>query len=201
MTVEDVSPHSRDTRCPGFCKNHDPPERRAQGMPGDGLTHGPPATKKAGGSHHRFSQSTGIPCTMVLTLLRTLPGVHDFISHRRLAGHPARLSASPGAPGPHDFAVRVSRARRTRCPRPSHPAPNTRDDREAPLSRARNGADHGSDLGSKSNKFPKIITATDWHDGQISALCIESRSPLLHNDSDFRPIARYLGLVEVPTAP
>jgi hypothetical protein len=30
--------------------------KRAQGMPGDGLTHGPPATKKAGGSHHRFSR-------------------------------------------------------------------------------------------------------------------------------------------------
>jgi hypothetical protein len=27
--------------------------KRAQGMPGDGLTHGPPAAKKAGGSHHR----------------------------------------------------------------------------------------------------------------------------------------------------
>jgi len=25
-------------------------------MPGEGLTHGPPATKKAGGSHHRISQ-------------------------------------------------------------------------------------------------------------------------------------------------
>jgi hypothetical protein len=25
-------------------------------MPGDDLTHGPPATKKAGGSHHRFGQ-------------------------------------------------------------------------------------------------------------------------------------------------
>ena len=25
-------------------------------MPGDGLTHGPPATRKAGGSHHRFSR-------------------------------------------------------------------------------------------------------------------------------------------------
>jgi hypothetical protein len=25
-------------------------------MPGDDLTHGPPATKKAGGSYHRFSQ-------------------------------------------------------------------------------------------------------------------------------------------------
>jgi hypothetical protein len=32
------------------------PRKRAQGMPGDGLAHGPPANKKAGGSHHRFSQ-------------------------------------------------------------------------------------------------------------------------------------------------
>jgi hypothetical protein len=30
---------------------------RAQGMPGAGRTHGPPATKKAGGSHRRFSQN------------------------------------------------------------------------------------------------------------------------------------------------
>jgi hypothetical protein len=47
---------------------------RAQGMPGEGLTHGPPATKKAGGSHHRCSRSTGIPCAIVLTLIRDLPG-------------------------------------------------------------------------------------------------------------------------------
>ena len=30
---------------------------RAQGMPDAGRTHGPPATKKAGGSHHRFSRN------------------------------------------------------------------------------------------------------------------------------------------------
>ena len=30
--------------------------KRAQGRPGAGRTHGPPATKKAGGSHHRLSQ-------------------------------------------------------------------------------------------------------------------------------------------------
>jgi len=30
--------------------------KRAQGMPGEGLTHGPPATKNAGGSHHRISR-------------------------------------------------------------------------------------------------------------------------------------------------
>jgi hypothetical protein len=29
---------------------------RVQGMPGEGLTHGPPAERGAGGSHHRISQ-------------------------------------------------------------------------------------------------------------------------------------------------
>jgi hypothetical protein len=31
-------------------------KKRAQGMPGDDLTHGPPATKNAGGSYHRFGR-------------------------------------------------------------------------------------------------------------------------------------------------
>jgi len=31
--------------------------QRAQGMPDAGRTHGPPATKNAGGSHHRFSRT------------------------------------------------------------------------------------------------------------------------------------------------
>ncbi len=47
---------------------------RARGMPGEGLTHGPPAEKKAGGSHHRFSRSSGIPRALVLTLIRARPG-------------------------------------------------------------------------------------------------------------------------------
>ena len=46
---------------------------------------------------------------------------------------PRKLSASVGAPGPHAFAVRVSIARLATLPRPPHPAPNVRDDREAPL--------------------------------------------------------------------
>jgi predicted nucleic acid-binding protein len=32
----------------------------------------------------------------------------------------------------------------------------------------------------------------------IGTWCIENRRPLLHNDNDFRPMARYLGLVELP---
>jgi hypothetical protein len=41
-------------------------------------------------------------------------------------------------PGPHDFAVRICTPRLRAQPRPPHPAPNVRDDRETPLcSRAR----------------------------------------------------------------
>ncbi len=41
------------------------------------------------------------------------------------------------------------------------------------------------------------ITVRKTIDLLIGSWCIENRRPLLHNDSDFRPMARYLGLVEV----
>jgi len=63
------------------------------------------------------------------------------------------LGACIGAPGPHDFAVRSSIIRlaqslRLTPPRPSHPAPNVRDDREAPLSWVRDRRKEATDLGS-----------------------------------------------------
>jgi predicted nucleic acid-binding protein len=42
------------------------------------------------------------------------------------------------------------------------------------------------------------ITIRKTIDLIIGTWCIENRMPLLHNDSDFRPMARHLGLVEVP---
>jgi predicted nucleic acid-binding protein len=42
------------------------------------------------------------------------------------------------------------------------------------------------------------ITVRKTIDLLIGTWCIENRRPLLHNDSDFRPMARYLGLVELP---
>jgi len=42
------------------------------------------------------------------------------------------------------------------------------------------------------------ITIRRTIDLLIGAWCIENRRPLLHNDSDFRPMARHLGLIEVP---
>jgi len=44
------------------------------------------------------------------------------------------------------------------------------------------------------------ITVRKTIDLLIGAWCIENRMPLLHNDTDFRPMARHLGLVEVPLA-
>jgi predicted nucleic acid-binding protein len=42
------------------------------------------------------------------------------------------------------------------------------------------------------------ITVRKTIDLLIGTWCIENRGPLLHNDGDFRPMARYLGLIEVP---
>jgi predicted nucleic acid-binding protein len=45
------------------------------------------------------------------------------------------------------------------------------------------------------------ITVRKTIDLLIGTWCIEHRKPLLHNDSDFRPMARHLGLIEAPIAP
>ena len=41
------------------------------------------------------------------------------------------------------------------------------------------------------------VTVRKTIDLLIGTWCIENRRPLLHNDGDFRPMARHLGLVEV----
>jgi hypothetical protein len=67
-------------------------------MPGDGLAHGPPAKQKAGGSHHRFSQSSGIPCAMVLRLMARSPRGPGLIAPvaRNIRGVANLTSASGG---------------------------------------------------------------------------------------------------------
>ena len=42
------------------------------------------------------------------------------------------------------------------------------------------------------------ITIRKTIDLLIGIWCIEHRLPLLHNDGDFRPMARHLGLIELP---
>jgi predicted nucleic acid-binding protein len=44
------------------------------------------------------------------------------------------------------------------------------------------------------------VTIRKTIDLLIGTWCIENRVGLLHNDSDFRPMVRHLGLIEVPVA-
>ena len=84
---------------------------------------------------YRFSGNTpAFPAQWFYGLYRALPG--DRLScHRRFAGLTAKLDASIGASGPHDFAVRVS-AFVSHTAASTAARPNVHDDREAPLLRA-----------------------------------------------------------------
>jgi hypothetical protein len=83
-------------------------------------------------SHHRFAETfrhslhDGVTAYFALSLVIGL--VVTIAS-----GSGYRLDISVEISGPHDFAVRDQRVRLQRKPRPSHPAPNVRDDRDTPL--------------------------------------------------------------------
>jgi len=124
---------------------------RAQGKPG-APAHPQPCVQKwktrksvTTGSPDR----SGLPCAIGfngcfgLSLVIGLSCHHcrrDCRSNRR------QRDASVEASGPHDFAVRIACTRLVHATRPSHPAPNVRDDREAPLFRARDARKNASDL-------------------------------------------------------
>ena len=77
---------------------------------------------------------SGIPCAMVYDLLRALSGDRALLSPspvRCVASSP--VNASVEASRPHGFAVRAGAVRLATPTRPSHPAPNVRDDRDTPL--------------------------------------------------------------------
>ena len=114
-------------------------------------------------SHHRSTGTPGIPARNGFNgFLRALPGDraclspsssgYGFVRARSGRHASAGLDAGVEASGPHDFAVRgkhLSSARRSiahrfikpalrsrtcqTLPRPPHPVPNVRDDRETPL--------------------------------------------------------------------
>jgi hypothetical protein len=84
--------------------------------------------------------STGIPCAMVLRLIRAFLGVPGFLATVALRIITAKLDPSVGRSGPHDFAVRIGTPRLRTPTRPSLPAPNVRDDHDTPLLWARDGA-------------------------------------------------------------
>src|SRR5258706_7038166 len=75
--------------------------------------------------------SPGIPRAMVLRLTSRSPRRPGFVVTVACASS-RRLDANPGAPEPHDLAVRFSIIRQLRCSVHRIP-PRVRDDRETPL--------------------------------------------------------------------
>src|ERR1700737_2418482 len=76
--------------------------------------------------------------------LRALPGDRACLPPSSRGTNPAKLDASVGASGPHDFAVRVSIIRPARCCAPDAAASTAsrtyvRDDHDTPLCVGRDG--------------------------------------------------------------
>jgi hypothetical protein len=139
--------------------------------------------KSTRGSHHRFTGAARhSPRNGFNGFLRDLPGDRALLSPSsceygwsapgRADFASAKLDASVEASGPHDFAVRSNIVRlralspltgwtppcdddcAPTLPRPPHPVPNVRDDRETPLCVGRDGGSSRVDLGfSRSRIF------------------------------------------------
>src|SRR5579872_7157210 len=157
--------------------NKDPRNTEGAGNAGRWPSPWPACRKKAGGSHHRSSRTSGIPCAMGLRLIRDLPGERAFLppSSARSEASVRELSASVAAPGPHDFNVReepraitTSANRRSACTRPVDVArrddivaatasrPACRDDRAYAPPIEAGCADKTTDLGVESRGFLQI---------------------------------------------
>jgi hypothetical protein len=65
-------------------------------------------------------RTSGLPCAVVLRLITRSPR-RPALLPPSLRKYSAKLDASIGASGPHDFAVRISHARQSQHLRPSHP--------------------------------------------------------------------------------
>src|SRR6185312_2884529 len=95
-------------------------EQRAQGMPDAHRTHGPPATKKAGGSHHRYAETIRHSLRDGLRLMARSPrgaGL-DSPRHFRETSSQSLTSASGG----QDHALLLVRlGSPSSCASPKHP--------------------------------------------------------------------------------
>jgi hypothetical protein len=115
----DTLRHSRGRNATSSAERSPLQRRRAQGMPEAGRPHGPPAKRKAGGSHHtRFSRITrhslhdGFNAHIALSL-----GTGLSCPHRLLHHHAKSLASASGGQDHtilrrHRSSARTGRARR-----------------------------------------------------------------------------------------
>jgi hypothetical protein len=152
--ISHTTPRSRGVIRPRFCKNRSRLDKqRAQGKPGGQCTRGLACeiNKAHERSHHRFTGvDPAFPAQWFYGLLRALPGDQACLtpsSALLIADLTPAWGRQNDTTWPYASAsfVRLAFARLT-LPRPPHPAPNVRDDREAPLLWARDGGSPSADL-------------------------------------------------------
>jgi hypothetical protein len=156
---------SRRVSRPSCCK-HRP--RKARGRR-EGRVLAAPMVRlqtKSRRRHHRYEPNNRPSLRDSLNgVLRALPGDRAFLPPSPRGSSSTKLSASVGAPGPHDFSVRDLDDRLSLRPRPSHPTANVRDDRERPSCRGRGMA--GKVLVICPTRQARLRAAC-WRDGQIT---------------------------------
>jgi hypothetical protein len=129
--IVDTTSRSRDAWRPSFSINS--PSSRTEGAGKTGCPSHPwsACNKKARGRTTGTSRTTGLPCTMVLRLIRDLPGDQALLSPSP-TDRSIDLTPALGRQD-HTISPSASCCSSDNTPRPSHPASNVRDDREAPL--------------------------------------------------------------------
>src|SRR6266853_5183675 len=147
MRLPDMHPRSRGAVRPRFCKSFAQRYQRAQGMPGARCTGGLACkiAKKRTRAYRFSGGNPAFPAQWFYGLLRALPGDQACLtpsSALLIADLTPAWGRQNHTTSPYASAsfVRLAIARLT-PPRPPHPLPNVRDDRETPLYRARTGKD------------------------------------------------------------
>jgi hypothetical protein len=145
----DTASHSRGATGARVIEANRPRNRkRAQGMPDARCTRGRLCSKKAQASATKGTpQQPAFPAQWFYGLYVISP-VTGLSCHRRLADRSARLSASVGAPGPHDFAVRCNINRPLTLSVHRIPLPTFVTTAKRPSYRERDGDSCRFDLGS-----------------------------------------------------
>src|SRR3981081_680494 len=120
---EDERPPSRGAMRPRFAGNF--LTLQSEGAGNTGCTLHPRSrvqqcTKKRTRAYRFSGGNPAFPAQWV-TAYSALSPVNGLSCHRRHADRSTRLDASIGASGPHDFAVRIGRARQSQHLRPPHP--------------------------------------------------------------------------------
>src|ERR1700730_12443155 len=108
-----MAQHSRGANPPESCERS--PSKKQEGAGNAGCPmHPQPRVRFVVGVCTRIftaeaPETSGIPHAMVLWLIRALLGDHGLVATviSAMREHHRRLSACFGAPGPHDFAVRL----------------------------------------------------------------------------------------------